>query len=383
MIWPLEGVLVVDFSQFLAGPYASLRLLDMGARVIKVENPVGGDLCRGHYLSDTRIDGDSTLFHAINRGKESIAMDLKTPEGLDAARTLVANADIVIQNFRPGVMERLGLGYDTLRAIKPDLIIGSVSGYGTHGEWADLPGQDLLAQARSGIMWLSGNADDGPVPVGLPIADISTGANLAMGLLGALFRHAKTGQGALVETSLLESMADMQFELLTTFLNNGQMPPKRLQEGSAHGYLGAPYGVFACVSGHLALAMTPLKRLADALGDPEIGAHAGAPNASFQSRDRLHFLIANRLKEKSATEWEAQLGAHGVWCARVLTWEEMIANGSFQALDLVRCVSTAQGHSASFVRPPFRLDGERPQVRGVGPTLNANGDTIRAEISSD
>lgn len=376
MIWPLEGIIVVDFSQFLAGPFASLRLLDMGARVIKVENPNGGDLCRSHYLSDTRIDGDSTLFHAINRGKESIALDLKSPDGLEAARALVAKADVVIQNFRPGVMERLGLGYDALRTIKPDLIYGSVTGYGVVGDWADLPGQDLLAQARSGLMWLSGNAGDGPVPVGLPLADISTGANLAMGLLGALFRHARTGQGALVETSLLESMADLQFELLTTFLNNGRKPPERLPEGSAHGYLGAPYGVFACAQGHLALAMTKLDRLGRALGDGEV-ASATDP---FADRESLHAAIAARLKARTAVEWEEDLAPQGIWCARVLIWDEMIANGSFQALDLVRSVATGAGKTSQFIEAPFRLDGVRPKARKPGPTLNADAPAIRSEL---
>lgn len=231
--WPLQGVTVVDFSQFLAGPYASLHLLDLGARVIKVENPAGGGLCRTHYVANARIGADSTLFHAINRGKESRAMDLKTPAGLEEARALIAGANVMIQNFRPGVIDRLGLGYDAVRQIKPDIIYGSISGYGTAGDWAGEPGQDLLAQARSGIMWLSGNAGDGPVPVGLPVADIGAGGILASGILASLFRHARTGVGALVETSLLEALLDLQFEFLTTYLGSGRKPPERLPFGSA------------------------------------------------------------------------------------------------------------------------------------------------------
>ena len=165
---PLEGVTVVDFSQFLAGPYAALRLLDLGARVIKVENPDRGDLCRHHYVSATRVEGDSTLFHAINRGKESLTLDLKSADGQEAAQRLVAGADVVIQNFRPGVIDRLGLGYEAAQVLRPGLVYGSISGYGETGDWAGLPGQDLLAQARSGLMWLSGDRGQGPVPVGLP-----------------------------------------------------------------------------------------------------------------------------------------------------------------------------------------------------------------------
>ncbi|WP_323772447.1 CaiB/BaiF CoA-transferase family protein [Antarctobacter sp.] len=361
MTAPLDGITVVDFSQFLAGPYASLRLLDMGARVIKIENPDGGDLCRHHYVSDTRIKGDSTLFHAINRGKESIALDLKTPQGLDAARRLIAQADVVIQNFRPGVIDRLGLSYEQVCAINPQVVYGSISGYGESGDWAALPGQDLLAQARSGLMWLSGNAGDGPVPVGLPIADISAGACLTQGLLAALFRLARTGKGDHVQTSLLEALMDMQFEFLSTWLTNGQTPPQRMDQGSAHGYLGAPYGVYACATGHLALAMTPLDRLGAALnldlsGDP------------FKDRDALCQRIAIRLKDKSAATWETDLGALGIWCARVLTWEDMRNQGG----DLVARMLSPSA--------PIRMEGIRPAPASTGPELDEHGDRLRAEF---
>lgn len=362
MTAPLAGITVVDFSQFLAGPYASLRLLDLGARVIKIENPQGGDLCRRHYVSEVRTKGDSSLFHAINRGKESIALDLKTPEGLEDAKRLVARADIVIQNFRPGVIERLGLDYDRARARRPGLIYGSVSGYGEDGPWADLPGQDLLAQARSGLMWLSGNADDGPVPVGLPIADISAGACLAQGLLAALFRQARTGEGTHVQTSLLEALMDIQFEFLGTWLRNGEQPPQRMTQGSAHGYLAAPYGVYACATGHLALAMTPLERLMPLLGLP--------PDARdpFRDRDAICARIADRLHHRPAADWEEELGRAGVWCARVRTWDELRAGGGAIARQMLPPAL------------PLRLDGQRPHPASFGPTLNENESTLRAEF---
>ena len=277
-------------------------------------------------------------------------------------------------------MARLGLDYEAVRAINPDVIYGSISGYGTKGDWADLPGQDLLAQARSGIMWLSGNVADGPVPVGLPIADISTGANLAMGLLGALFRHARTGVGALVETSLLESLAEMQFEFLTTFLNNGRKLPQRLGSGSAHGYLGAPYGVYETAQGHLALAMTPLAILGPALDIDALTELAGQPDAGFAHREMIHDLIAARLLARRADEWETDLGALDIWCARVLTWPEMIAGPAFRALDLVSSQSATEHSSLHFLRAPFSLDGRRQQVCRAGPSLDANGAAIRSEF---
>ena len=234
MILPLEGLRVLDFSQFLAGPYAALKLADLGADVVKVERAGQGDLSRYLYLTDTKIGGESTIFHAINRNKRSIAMDLKSDTDRAAVAELIRGADVVLQNFRPGVMERLGFGYEAVRAINPKIVYGSVTGYGDKGPWVDLPGQDLLAQARAGMMWLTGGAGDGPVAVGLPIADILAGAALAHGVLALLVRRGRTGAGGLVETSLLEVLADLQFELLTTWFNDGGRMPQRSRQNPAH-----------------------------------------------------------------------------------------------------------------------------------------------------
>ena len=196
---PLEGLLVLDMAQFLSGPSAALRLGDLGARVIKVERPGGGDICRSLYLSDTEIGGDSTLFHAINRNKESVALDLKDAGDLAALHCLMGRADVLIHNFRPGVIERLGLGYEAVRVINPRLIYAGISGYGEDGPWAGLPGQDLLAQALSGALWLSGSEGHGPVPFGLSIADMLAGHVLVEGVLAALVRRGITGEGAQVQ----------------------------------------------------------------------------------------------------------------------------------------------------------------------------------------
>ena len=191
----LEGLLVLDMSQFLSGPFAALRLGDLGARVIKIERPDGGDLCRRLYLTDTEIGGDSTLFHAINRGKLSFAADFKNPADVAAVKALIAKADVLIQNFRPGVINRLGLDYAAAKAINPGIVYASITGYGDDGPWANLPGQDLLAQARSGLMWLNGDRDQGPVPFGLAIADLLAGSAIVQGVLAALVRRGRTGGG--------------------------------------------------------------------------------------------------------------------------------------------------------------------------------------------
>lgn len=376
MSHPLEGVLVVDFSQFLAGPYASLRLQDLGARVIKVENPDGGDLCRHLYLSDTWLDGDSTLFHAINRGKESIALDLKSEEGRAMARALAAKADVVIQNFRPGVIDRLGLDYKTLKSLNPTIVYGSISGYGPKGPWKDMPGQDLLAQARSGIMWLSGNRDDGPVPVGLPIADLLAGATLAQGLLAGLYRQVKDGKGTLVETSLLECLVDAQFELLTTFLNNSEQPPQREEEGSAHAYLSAPYGLYETHSGQLALAMTPLDKLAKAMGIKELAPFTDDPKSGFSDRGAIREILSVHLKDKTAEEWEERLSKAGIWCARVLDWPELLQSKTFRALGMI----SGGSDGIRLLKSPLRIDGVRSAKEELGPKLNAHSEALKSEF---
>lgn len=164
---PLDGLLVLDFSQFLAGPAAALRLADLGARVIKIERPGTGDICRQLYVSNLELDGDSTLFHSINRNKESFAADLKSPADRAAVERLITRADVLIENFRPGVMERLGFSSARCTELNPRLVYASVTGYGAEGPWVDKPGQDLLAQSVSGLVWLNGNADQPPLPFGL------------------------------------------------------------------------------------------------------------------------------------------------------------------------------------------------------------------------
>lgn len=314
----LSGITVLDMSQFLAGPMAALRLGDLGARVIKIERPDGGDLCRRLYLSDTEIGGDSTLFHAINRGKESFAVNMKDVSDLQELRTLIAKADVIIQNFRPGVIERLGLDYASVAAINPRIVYGSITGYGPDNEWRHFPGQDLLAQARSGVMWLNGEADDGPVPFGLAVADMLAGNLLVQAILAGLVRRGVTGRGVHVETSLLEAMIDFQFEVLTTHLNDGGRLPKKSAVRNAHAYLAAPYGVYRCADGWLALAMMPLSKLAPLLDLPALADYT--PNDAFLRRDEIKSLLASRLQQKTAAEWLAILEPADIWAAEVLDW---------------------------------------------------------------
>lgn len=351
---PLEGLLVLDFSQFLAGPMAALRLGDMGARVVKVERPGSGELGRRLYLSDQRIDGMSGLFQTVNRGKESLTADLKDPAAVEQILEFLAAADVLVENFRPGVMERLGLGPDRVAAVNPGLVYASVTGYGTDGPWRGLPGQDLLVQARSGLMWLNGRAGEPPTPAGLSLIDIYTGAVLVQGILAALVRRGITGLGARVETSLLEAAADLQTEQLTVFLNDGGVEPSRDEVASAHPNLTAPYGVYPTLDGWLAVAMNPLPRLGELLDLPVL---ADAAAGTFARRSATKAIVADRLADRTAQEWLDVLEPAGIWCAEVLDWSRLVAHEVWAAVGLEQCVRTAGDRTFRTTRCPVRIDG--------------------------
>lgn len=380
MTLPLDGLLVIDFSQFLSGPLCSLKLADLGARVIKIERPGQGDLCRTLYLSDTEIGGTNSLFHAINRNKESFTADLR--DGADRAMltTLVTRADVVLQNFRPGVIERQGFGYEDVRALNPGVVYGSISGYGEAGEWADLPGQDLLAQARSGFLWLTGSAGDPPMPMGLAAADMMAGNALAQGVLAALVRRARTGQGALVQTSLLEAILDFQFEVLTTHLNDSGRLPQRSAVSGAHAYLGAPYGVYKTSDGWLALAMTPsLKRLADLMGLQGLDRWFDDPHAAMRERDAVKTIIAAGVAAQTTAHWLSLLQPADIWCSEVLNWPQMMATDAFARLKMVQHIS---GTAASLdtLRGPLRIDGATLTNPRAAPELGQDRHAIIQEF---
>ncbi|HYW41960.1 MAG TPA: CaiB/BaiF CoA-transferase family protein [Bryobacteraceae bacterium] len=354
---PLEGLLVLDFSQFLAGPSAALRLADLGARVIKIERPDGGDLCRRLYISNLELEGDSTLFHSINRNKESFAADLKNGEHGGSVLALAARADVLIQNFRPGVMERLGLDYPSLAARFPRLVYAEVTGYGAAGPWRDKPGQDLLVQALSGLAWLNGDAGGPPVPFGLAVADLFAGAHLVQGILAALVRRGVTGRGAHVEVSLLESVLDFQFEVLTTHLNDGGKAPERSSVNNAHAYLGAPYGIYRTADGFIALAMGSVTWLGKLLECPALEAYR-EPQSWFTARDEIKRTLASHLAARSTAHWLSILEPAGYWSSDVLTWPQLMSHESFQALDMVQEVACRGGSVLRTTRCPIRIDGE-------------------------
>ena len=374
---PLEDYLIVDFSQFLSGPSASLRLADLGARVIKIEKPGTGDICRTLYTSDLIMNGESSVFHTINRNKESFAIDFKDPSELEKLKKLLAKADVVMHNFRPGVMERVGLSYDDLKAINPTVVYASISGFGNHPDLKDLPGQDLLLQSLTALTWLSGNQDDGPVPMGLSIVDMLAGAHLAQGILAALYRKATHNIGASVQVSMLESAFDFQFETITTYFNDGGELPVRTKTNNAHAYLGAPYGIYKTKNGYLALAMGSIPVLATLL---QCEALLAFPENKFTLRDEIKNILATHLQTQETQFWLDILEPADIWCAGVLNYQQLFAEEGFKVLDFTQKVTMLDGYSYETTRCPIKIDGEYFVSTKGSPKLGQDNEKIIKEF---
>ncbi|MEL7121507.1 MAG: CaiB/BaiF CoA-transferase family protein [Bacteroidota bacterium] len=376
---PLEGILVLEFAQFMAGPSAGLKLADMGARVIKIERPIKGESGRQIAIKNLFIENDSLVFHTINRNKESYSANLRDAEDLAKIKQLIAHADIMTHNFRPGVMEKYGLDYINIEKINPSIIYGVVSGYGPKGPWAKKPGQDLLIQALSGLCYLTGNQNDPPTPMGLAVADMFTGTHLVQGLLAAFFQKQKTGKGAKVEVSLLESALDLQFEVLTTFLNDGNQVPKRAVRGNAHPYLSAPYGIYETLDHHIAIAMIPLDKLAD-LMSIQLTDRFQVPSTWFDHRDEIMQFINQYFSQKSTQYWLEIFEAADVWCAPIYEYKDLINHEAFKVLEMMQEVVTSKGEQIKTTRCPIRIDGNRIFSQKAAPKVGEDNMKIEAEF---
>lgn len=378
---PLQDILIVDLSQFLSAPSATLRLADLGARVIKVERPETGDICRQLYVSNVILNGESSIFRAINRNKESFQADLKNDIDKQRVLKLVEKADVLVHNFRPGVIERLGFDYETIQKINPNIVYGDISGYGSEGPWKSKPGQDLLLQSLSGLTWLNGIEGNGPTPVGLAIVDILSGAHLVQGILAALLKRAKTGEGSKISISMLESILDFQFESITTFYHDGGEPTVRPKNNSAHAYLGAPYGVYKTTNGYIALAMGSIPFLGELLGCEAL-THYQEVASWFTKRDEIKKTLANHLSSDTTEKWLSILEPADIWCAKVMDWDTLFTEEGFKVLEMIQTVTMGDGFKYETTRCPIKIDGEYLTSSIGSPALGEHTQKIVNELIS-
>ncbi len=377
---PLEGILVLEFCQFMAGPSAGLKLADMGARVIKIERPVHGEGGRQIALKNIFYDGSGIVFHTANRNKESFAADLKNPEDLAIVKKLIGQADVMTHNFRPGVMEKIGLDYETAKALNPKLIYATVTGYGTTGPWVGKPGQDLLAQSISGLNHLTGDCNDTPTPMALAISDMYCGTHLTQGILAALVKRGKTGRGSWVEVSLLESTLDLQFEVLTTWLNSGKQKPQRAKQGAAHAFLKAPYGVYETKNGHLVLGISNIVELAGLLGNDKLGKFT-TPEQCFNERDEIMDILRQQFITNTTEHWLGILEPAGVWCSQVMGFKELTSHEAFKTLRFMQDITMKDGSCFTTVRCPIRFNNERLFSAKGAPRVGEDNDKIKQEFN--
>jgi len=380
---PLDGILVLDFSQFLAGPVAAMRLADLGARVIKIERPGTGDIGRTLAFAGLESDGDTLSFHIMNRNKESFAADLKSESDKAEVWELIKKADVIVQNFRPGVIERLGFGYEDVKKVNPRIIYASASGYGATGPWKDRPGQDLLAQSISGFPWLNGSKDMPPIPVGIAVADIFTSVHIAHGVTALLLRRERTGVGGLVESSLIESMLDLQFELLSAHMFDETVEVKRGAKNSAHAFLPAPYGLYSTSDGYIAIAMNPIPKLGELLGIDF--SEYQDPDSWWSQQEKIMATLTANLSTATTEHWLAILDSADVWCAPVLTLPELVQHEGFRELDMLQKTtrssqSGVEEISIPTTRSPLRFDGRVLKSTKGAPHVGEDTESIRAEL---
>ena len=317
----LSGYKVLDCSIAMAGPFAAQRLGDLGADVIKIEPPTG-EWQRHAPAGGITGNKINVSFLSLNRNKRSLAIDLKSAGGKQIIQKLAAQADVFIQNYRPGVAGRLGVDYETLSALNPRLIYVSMSGFGEDGPYATRPGQDLLLQAMSGAMLSSGRAGEAPRAAGQYVVDAVAAYCAFEGVLAALLHRERTGEGQKVEVNMLDAITTIQMQELSVY-TVGHKPQVRSAEPHAHVYIRAPYGTFATSDGYLALAMPDMNVLARVTEEPRLADYAGERDG-WEKRDEIFALVRDTLARASTADWFAKLDAAGIWCSPVYGYADLV-----------------------------------------------------------
>ncbi|GAA4343416.1 CaiB/BaiF CoA-transferase family protein [Pigmentiphaga soli] len=379
----LEGLRILDLSQVVSGPVCTQMLADFGADVVKIERPGSGDLARN---TRPQLGGFGANFLALNRNKRSLAVDLSHPEGKDIVRALARRADVLVENFRPGVLDKLGLGYEALAAANPGLVYASISGFGQTGPYRDRKGQDILAQALGGMMWRNGARDDPPTFVGFPVADFMAGTLLCQGILIALQARQRSGRGQRIETNLLDSVLWPQLQDMTIYLNTRQ-PPARPPRGGTRPHHGPTSGVFKAQDGYLVVTLVfetgnHVSKMCALLGLPDLGADPryATPALALERYDELRERFAAEFAKRPVREWIEELERQDVMCAPVQAYEEIAADP--QILHNGSLVQSGHpgGGTLDSLANPLRMSETPWHLQSGPPALGGHTDQILAEL---
>lgn len=374
----LEGIRVVDLTRILSGPFCSMFLADMGADVIKIEDPDEGDPVRKQGAAR---NGYSLYFATFNRNKRSVTLDLRTEDGKAILRDLVRTADVIVNNYRPGVMDKMGFGRDALRALKPDIISGHVTGFGLDGPYVSRPSFDFIAQAMSGFMSVNGDPNGPPMRAAPPISDLVAGAYAAMGILAALVRRNRTGAGEEVSTALTDGMTSMLAFLATNWFATGKLP---IRTGNDHA-LAAPYGLFEAADGQVAIAPsndTFYFKLLTALdldhlkGEPAFSSN----EARFEHRTLINAAVNERTREKPIAHWIAVLNDAGIPCGRVLDIGEVFADPQTMHQQMRITIEHPLHGPLDVLGFPIKFADGPCRIHRVPPALGADTDSVLREL---
>jgi crotonobetainyl-CoA:carnitine CoA-transferase CaiB-like acyl-CoA transferase len=373
----LSGVRVLSFTHFMLGPAGVQYLADLGAEVIKVEAPETGAWERGWAGGDTFPNGVSAFFMLANRNSRSVTLNLKTPEGQEVARQLVAQADVLVENYRPGIMTRLGLDYEQVKEINPDIIYASGSGYGADSPYRDLPAQDLLIQAISGLASITGRQGEAPVASGVAVVDQHSAVLLAMAILAALFHKERTGEGQRIEVMMLLAALDLGVEPIVYSLNGGKVEAPQERLGSH--YHAAPYGIYETADGHLAVSVSPLKLVRAAFGGaPELEPYED-PAIALEKRDEIRRVLDPFFRTRTTRDLVDTLRGHGVWCAPVQGYDEVFDDPAVAYLDPLLELDHPEAGPVKLLKHPVRYSSGEPAVRHMPPSLGEHTEEVLLE----
>ena len=377
---PLKGIRILSFTQFLLGPAGVQYLADLGADVIKIEPPGGTLFERTWAGCDHFRNGVSVFFLCAHRNQRSLTLNLKHPEGQAVDKRLVAEADVLVQNFRPGVMARLGLTYEDLAPKNPRLVYVSASGYGQASPYRDRPGQDLLIQAMSGLASISGRMGEPPTAVGAPVVDQHGAALLAMGVLAALLDRERTGRGQQIEVSMIRAALDLQLEVVTYHLNGARM--QKSPTSLASMIHPGPYGIYETKDGYLALSMSPLPVLQEALQVPDL-APLATERFNHPAREQIARILEPVIRTRTTAEWVEHLVPRGIWAAPVQAYDEVFADPGVQGAGVVDEVEHPVAGPIRLLRFPLEFSSGRATYRRHPPMPGEHTGEILRELGYD
>jgi len=374
---PLTGITIADFTQLMQGGWAAQKLGDMGADVIKIEPP-RGEPSRHYSAAGKFHEGVSPYFLTMNRNKRSLPIDLKSDEGREVALDVIAEADVLMQNFRPGVMERLGLSYEDVQQVNDDIIYVSASGYGSTGPYSDRPGQDLLYQAMTGLTSYTGRSDDPPTPAGTVVIDEHSATSIALNVMFALFHRDRTGQGQKLDASLLNSAVDLQCQEATIALNM-DVDVERGRKTHGHPTLWPPYGVYEATDGYIAIGMADLHHVADTL-DVDGLEQYDSEREQFEHRDEIHDAIEAATSEMSAERVVEDLVDVDVQAVEMSGIEDLPDNPQIQHNEMLMEVEHPNGGTYTTTGSPVELSETPMEVRQRPPRRGEHSVAVLQEI---